>query len=264
MGKMLTGFTAAAALFHLAVAGSGKPFSLTVKNEHSRVNNSAVLTGSSSSTAQPVALSPSGSIANQGDQINYHWHNSNVVKVQVTSSSAYIGASFAASTDDLFYGVWEYPFFDQITNTNVVFEIKGVGNEDGINWSNARAPFFLTTAGYGIYVDTLQMGSFDFTKQGEAQFIFETNNLTYYIILPASAGNYKSILEEYTGISSRIQLPPDSGYGPTFWSDDFEQDFHAGVSNAQENYYDVVNHLYYNEIRATSMFADSTALYTPL
>jgi hypothetical protein len=28
------------------------------------------------------------------------------------------------------------------------------------------------------------------------------------------------------------------------------------VSNAQENYYDVVSHLYYNEIRATSMFAD--------
>ena len=36
----------------------------------------------------------------------------------------------------------------------------------------------------------------------------------------------------------------------------FEQGFHGSVSNAQENYYDVVDHLYYNQIRATSMFAD--------
>lgn len=45
-----------------------------------------------------------------------------------------------------------------------------------------------------------------------------------------------------------------------FWSDDFEEDFHAGVSNAQENYYDVVDHLYYNEIKATAMFADRESL----
>ncbi len=126
----------------------------------------------------------------------------------------------------------------------------------GINWSNARAPFFITNAGYGVYADTLAMGNFDFTIPGQAQFIFGTSSLTYYIILPTSPGDYKSIIEAYTGLSARIELPPDSGYGPTFWSDDFEQDFHGTVSNAQENYYDVINHLYYNGIRATSMFAD--------
>lgn len=148
----------------------------------------------------------------------------------------------------------------QITSNDVEFELKGVGNAEGINWASARAPFFITTAGYGVYADTLQMGSFDFTKKGEAQFIFNTNSLVYYIILPTSPGNYKSIIQEYTALSSRIEMPPDSGYGPTFWSDNFEQDFHGSVSNSQENYYDVVDHLYYNEIRATSMFADRTSL----
>jgi alpha-glucosidase (family GH31 glycosyl hydrolase) len=51
-------------------------------------------------------------------------------------------------------------------------------------------------------------------------------------------------------------MPPTSGLGPTFWSDDFTQDFHGNVSNAQENIYDVFNHLRANKIRATSSFAD--------
>jgi alpha-D-xyloside xylohydrolase len=230
---------------------SSQSLSIVLENSHSVVvNNSAILAGSTNSTASPVTASSSGDI------VTYSWLTPCVVKVNVNTDTNYVGARFSASADDLFYGVWEYPWFDQITNTNVEFDLKGVGNSDGVNWSNARAPFFMTSAGYGVYADTLEMGSFDFSTPGEAQFIFNSSSITYYIILPESPGNFKSIIREYTAISSRIEMPPDSGYGPTFWSDDFEEDFHGTVSNAQENYYDVVNHLYYNEIRATSMFAD--------
>lgn len=100
------------------------------------------------------------------------------------------------------------------------------------------------------------MGSYNFTTAGQSEFIFNSSSLVYYIILPTSPGDYKSIIQTYTGLSSRIEMPPDSGFGPTFWSDDFEEDFHGDVSNAQENYYDVINHLYYNQIHATSMLAD--------
>lgn len=152
--------------------------------------------------------------------------------------------------------MWEYPWFDSLTNANVSFDLKGLGNSEGANWQNARAPFFFTSAGYGVYADTLDMGSFDFSTAGQAQFIFNTSSLVYYIILPTTPGNFKSIIETYTGLSSRIEMPPDSGFGPTFWSDNFEQDFHNGVTNAEENYYDVINHLYYNQIHASAMFAD--------
>ena len=230
---------------------SSAPYSIVLEDSHNVVvNNSAILAGSTNSTARPVAASSSSDI------VTYSWLTPCVVKVQVNTDTNFVGARFSASEDDLFYGVWEYPWFDQITNTNVEFDLKGVGNSDGVNWSNARAPFFITSAGYGVYADTLEMGSFDFSTPGEAQFIFNSSSLVYYIIFPESQRNYKSIIQEYTAISSRIEMPPDSGYGPTFWSDDFEEDFHGSVSNAQENYYDVVNHLYYNEIRATSMFAD--------
>jgi hypothetical protein len=251
---------AALSLIHLSVATSQKPFSIIINNGNQLVvNNSAVLTGSSNSSISPIVASSSGAIANHGGQVTYRRVSPNVVKVQVDTNSSYTGARFTVPNDGLFYGVWEYPFFDQITNTNVEFDLKGLGDSEGVNWSNARAPFFITNAGYGVYADTLEMGSFDFTTSGQAQFIFNTSSLVYYIILPKSPGNYKSILQEYTALSSRIEMPPDSAFGPTFWSDNFEEDFHDGVSNAQENYYDVINHLYYNEIRATSMFADRTS-----
>lgn len=185
-----------------------------------------------------------------------------VVQVSVNSTLDFVGAVFSTDAADVF-GVWEYPFAGAITNANVSFDLKGVGNSDGINWSNARAPFFIAAGagtgeagGYGVYADTLAMGSYDFGVPGQAQFIFNTSSLVCYIVLPREPGDFKSVLKEYTALSARISMPPDSAYGPTFWSDDFEQDFHGAVSNAQENIYDVVNHLYYNEIHATSMFAD--------
>ena len=114
----------------------------------------------------------------------------------MASNSSFIGARFIVSNTSVFYGVWEYPFNDRISNDNIEFDLKGLGNSVGVNWSNARAPFFITNAGYGVYADTLSMGSFDFTNPGQAQFIFNTSSLIYYIITPASPRDYKSIIEE--------------------------------------------------------------------
>jgi hypothetical protein len=46
----------------------------------------------------------------------------------VDANLTYIGAIFAVRNDDLFHDVWEYK---QITNTNVHFELKGVGSQEG-------------------------------------------------------------------------------------------------------------------------------------
>ncbi|KAF2013491.1 glycoside hydrolase family 31 protein [Aaosphaeria arxii CBS 175.79] len=212
------------------------------------VNNAAILSGTQNTTVSALKNATQG--------LTYELITPTVAKVQLNTTANFHGARFTAEPDTHFFGVWEYPFNYQITNKNVSFDLKGVGNNVGINWVNARAPFFLTSAGYGVYTDTLKMGSYDFTTPGEAQFIFNTSSLLYYIILPKEQGDIKSIIEQYTELSSRSEIPSTSGLGPTFWSDDFTQDFHGSVSNAEENIYDVVNHLYYNQIRATSSFAD--------
>lgn len=212
------------------------------------VHNSAILAGSQNTTVSTLKNATQG--------LQYSFITPTVAKVQLNTSSLFHGARFSADKDAHFYGVWEYPFGYQISNKNISFDLKGVGNNVGINWVNARAPFFLTTDGYGVYTDTLKMGSYDFTSPGEVQFIFNSSSLVYYIILPKEKHDFKSIIEQYTELSARSEIPPTTGLGPTFWSDDFTQDFHGPVSNAQENIYDVVNHLYYNQIRATSTFAD--------
>ncbi|KAI9690866.1 MAG: hypothetical protein M1822_008485 [Bathelium mastoideum] len=236
---------------------STSPYSLSVSSgKEVLVRNSAILTGNNNYTAPSVSASESGSIVNHGGRISTSKLSHTVFKVEVNTTNRYVGARFSTENDASFYGVWEYPWYQRLDNANITFELEGVGNSDGVNWDNARAPFFFTTAGYGVYTDTLEMGSYDFSTPGQVQYIFNSSSLVYYIILPESAGDFKSILSQYTALSAHIEMPADTGYGPTFWSDDFEEDFHAGVHNAQENYYDVVNHLYNYQIHATSMFAD--------
>jgi len=98
------------------------------------------------------------------------------------------------------------------------------------------------------------MGTFAF-EGSTASFSFAADEEVSYKVL--FNPDLKALLREYAELSSKPELPPDSGYGPVFWSDNILRDFHGSVENAEENLYDVVDHLYYNEIRATAMFADS-------
>lgn len=203
----------------LSITVSGtSPFSLDVSSGSQTVYNSAILAGSSNNSAKAVSASSSGKITDNGGQISAMLVNPNVAKVSVNTTSDFVGARFTTSSDKNFYGVWEYPWNNiQLTNANVSFDLKGLGDSDGVNWDNARAPFFFTDAGYGVYTDTMDMGSYDFMTPGEVNFVFNTSSLVYYIILPKTPGDYKSILTEYTALSASIEMPPDSGFGPTFW-----------------------------------------------
>ncbi|KAF2430539.1 hypothetical protein EJ08DRAFT_237403 [Tothia fuscella] len=248
------------AIYSLQTRTGALPYFLFLSNGNRTVAvNDGVLVGDDNSTLSLVSTDGYGSIANNitSGSVIASMHSPTVAKIEVNTSSTFTGARFAINKDERIFGVWEYPWHGGLDNHNVSFDLKGVGNATGINWSNARAPFFLSSYGYGVYADTLNMGSYDFSSATHAQFTFNSSNLVYYIILPqGGTSNFKSILSQYTDLSARIEMPPYSAYGPTFWSDDCEQDFHGNVSNAQENYYDVVDHLYHDKIHATAMFAD--------
>jgi alpha-D-xyloside xylohydrolase len=235
---------------------STSPFALTVSNQEQQIENTAILAGNDNNTATPVSATKNGVLKNGHGHISIDIFNSQVAKVTLETDYKFVGARFSGNDKCDFYGVWEYPWNDHLTNNGIKFDLKGLGDSQGVNWDNARAPFFLSSDGYGVYADIIDMGSYDFTQPGSAEFIFNTSSLDYYIILPKTHGDMKSILAAYAELSSTIYMPPDSSYGPTFWSDDWEQDFHRGVHNAQQNYYDTVDHLYKYQIHATAMFAD--------
>ena len=212
--------------------------------------------GPSNTTVETISVSEDGSIEDGQGSISWSCISSNVVKIEVKSSQPHVGAEFPTSDGEHSYGVWEYPWDGNVENTDVSYPLMGVGNSVGINWCNARAPFFFNSAGYGVYVDTSIMGAYDFTNPDVIRFVFDTGSLTYYVIAPEDSTDLKGIISEYTGLSTRGVMQPDSAYGPTYYSDNWNEDFHGDVSNAQENYFDVVNHLYHNKIRGAAMFAD--------
>jgi alpha-D-xyloside xylohydrolase len=261
LSLVLAGLAAqVSASYSLQTRTGALPYFLFLSNGNRTVAiNDGILYGDNSSLISLVSTDGYGAISNNDTSGTIHatMLAPTIAKIEVNTSSTFVGAQFAIARDERIFGVWEYPWRGRLDNHNVTFDLKGVGNSEGINWSNARAPFFLSSYGYGVYADTLNMGSYDFATASHAQFLFNSSTLVYYIILPqGSSSNFKSILTQYMTLSAKIEMPPDSAYGPTFWSDDFEQDFHGSVSNAQENFHDVVDHLYHDKIHATSMFAD--------
>lgn len=239
---------------------------LALHSDNSILHHS-LLAGSSPETIVPNTLKAStdanSAVASNGAHLS--WNAPSATRIGFTlkaapNSTEPLWASLDFPADELFYGVWEYPWNGRITNDGVSYgDIGPFGELPGINWASARAPFFFTRSGYGVYVDSDAYGKFDFPASGgegakkSVRFAFNTSVISYTILYDR---NLTALLMDYAKMSNTINMPVDSGFGPIFWSDDAEVDFHGSVSNAQENFNDFVDHLYWNKIRATAMFAD--------
>ena len=82
-----------------------------------------------------------------------------------------------------YYGVWEYSFGGKLSNRGVEYDLIGVTpGSHGMHSTNARAPFYMTSRKYGIYVDTLRLGHYAFAKQGKTSFGFQGSSLSWYFI----------------------------------------------------------------------------------
>ncbi|MFM9634313.1 MULTISPECIES: alpha-xylosidase [Streptomyces] len=75
-----------------------------------------------------------------------------------------------------------------------------------------NVPFYLTDAGYGVFVDHPGKVSFEVGSEAvsRVQFSAETQELTYYVI---HGPNPKEILRKYTALTGRPALPPVWSFG---------------------------------------------------
>ena len=73
---------------------------------------------------------------------------------------------------DHYYGVWEYPFGGNIDNRGADDDFDGSRQLPDVNYSNARAPFYLTTKKYGVYVESIALGHYAFAQSGKTNFSF--------------------------------------------------------------------------------------------
>ncbi|MDR3607990.1 MAG: glycoside hydrolase family 31 protein [Oligoflexia bacterium] len=163
-------------------------------------------------------------------------------------------------SSDHFYGVWEAAHYNSggrsggIDNRGSRGPFMGTLVTRDVNYSSARAPFFMMRSGprfYGIYVKSTALGSFSFEKA--PSFSFNGSELQYDVIFGAS---YADILSRYNELAGPSVMPPLWAFGTGWWRDDAHEGFHGKVANAQENVLDDADQLQRLQIPAAWLWLD--------
>jgi alpha-D-xyloside xylohydrolase len=128
------------------------------------------------------------------------------------------------------YGIWEMPFGGNIDNRGADHDFLGIRHQADVNYSSARAPFYVTTKKYGVYVETTAKGPFSIAQSGRTSFSFFDTQLKYDIICGPS---YADVFERYNAMAGPPVMPPTWAFGSIWWRDDHHEDL-RGATNAQE------------------------------
>jgi alpha-D-xyloside xylohydrolase len=119
--------------------------------------------------------------------------------------------SFTVEPDEHFYGFGEqFTGFDKRGQRLVMWNVDAYGAHSEHAYKNV--PFFVSTKGYGIFVDSLAGPHFDMANSNHAVFslVVPDNALDYYVI----AGlDLKSVIQRYTSLVSFPILPPKWAFG---------------------------------------------------
>lgn len=122
----------------------------------------------------------------------------------------YMREQLSVGVEDKIYGLGER-FGNFIKNGQ---EVK-ITNQDGgtaSEQSYKNIPFYLTDAGYGVFVDEPQTVDFEVTSENvdRVQFSSEGESLQYYVIYGPTP---QEILHRYTELTGSMQLPPAWSFG---------------------------------------------------
>src|SRR5437588_2890336 len=151
-----------------------------------------------------------------------------------------------------YYGIWEYPFNGKLDNRGNDQDFLSVGEKTDLNYSDGRAPFYVTSRKYGIYAEAQAQGHYTIAVNGKTGFSFDDSQLKYDIIYGPS---YYAILARYTAIAGGAYMPPTWAFDSIWWKDDDHVDLHH-ATNAQGNVLDTANQLQNYHIPASSLWID--------
>jgi alpha-D-xyloside xylohydrolase len=159
-----------------------------------------------------------------------------------------------------YYGIWEYPQGGHIDNRGADADLLGFGGMPHTNFANARAPFYVTSMNYGIYVDTVAKGHYSIAKGGKTGFDFDEEQLKYYVIYGPS---YRNIMSMFNQLAGPAWMPPDWAFDSIWWRDDDHQDLghwdlveNRLIDSAQDNVEATANHLQYYRIPTSAIWID--------
>jgi len=156
-----------------------------------------------------------------------------------------------------YYGIWERPQGGNIDNRGADEDLIGFKGEPD---DNARAPFYITSGKYGIYVDTVAFGHYSIAKNGATSFEFNEGQLGYYVLYGPTYGD---ILNKYNQLAGPPRMPPDWAFDSVWWRDDDYHDMghydmvaQRTIDSAQDNVEATANYLQYYQIPASAIWID--------
>ncbi|MER8005797.1 alpha-xylosidase [Streptomyces sp. NPDC094149] len=108
------------------------------------------------------------------------------------------------------YGLGER--FGPLVKNGQVVDIWNADGGTATEQAYKNVPFYLTDAGYGVFVDHPGRVSFEVGSEAvsRVQFSAETQQLTYYVIYGPTP---KDVLRKYTALTGRPALPPAWSFG---------------------------------------------------
>lgn len=187
-------------------------------------------------------------------EVTFTFSKPEVIQVLITYASGDPGEIFQEFNDqgEHYYGIWQYPFGGNIDNRGADRDFLGFGGLPIVINPNARAPFYVTSRKYGIYVETTSQGHYTIAKDGKTSFWFHDSPLKYHVLYGPT---YADVLRRYNALAGPAFMPPTWAFGSVWWRDDHHADL-RGVANAQEKVMDDAAQLARLQIPASAMWLD--------
>lgn len=138
------------------------------------------------------------------------------LKIENPENDVNLRISFHAPEGENYYGLGE--IFESVAQRGyrraMQFELTLI--ESSNNEAHFPIPFFISTKGWGLFVENRRAGSFDMAKEDKNSVLvdFETSELNFYIFIDKRPID---ILRHYVEITGKPALPPKWAFAPMFW-----------------------------------------------
>jgi alpha-D-xyloside xylohydrolase len=174
-------------------------------------------------------------------QVSFRFTSPEVLQVRLTFNYGIPTQISEEFKDDgeHYYGIWEMPFGGNIDNRGADHDFRGIRHQADVNYSSARAPFYVTSRKYGVYVESTGEGHYGVAQAGKTSFTFHDSELKYDILYGPS---YAEVFNRYNAIAGPSVMPPLWTFSSIWWRDDEHDDLRR-AKNAQEKVLDDADHL---------------------
>jgi alpha-D-xyloside xylohydrolase len=149
--------------------------------------------------------------------------------VEITSTAYSLGMwRFLIHDSANYYGLGER--FNTLNHARTI--VKNASQDNGIAKGSTvykPVPFFMSTTGYGVWVDTTAEATFDLNASSGSDIEIAVPGEKLRVVL-FTGPEFPKILEHYTGITERTILPPYWAFAP--W---MGRDFHQNQGQVAED-----------------------------